>query len=86
MTTPGAIFETSLRMMPRLEAEESILAVNRAAVAAGTMDPSARARLTARWERQALPQPVEPQTANQARPLPHLGLGLELEEVPPRGE
>jgi hypothetical protein len=74
METPDAIFRSALQMMPRLEAEESILAVHRGAVASGTLESSARQALIGKWERRAAAPAAAPVAGPRA--LPDIGLGM----------
>jgi hypothetical protein len=51
--TPLAVVRACLDMLPRLEAEESILAVNRTAVGSGTARRDRAQQVTRSWERAA---------------------------------
>lgn len=74
MTAPLALLRASMHMLPRLEAEESILAANRVAMGSGAMKPEDAQRVARGWERQAGASLIQP-AGSPPRALPHMGLG-----------
>lgn len=55
METPIVLVQAAVRNLPRLEAEESLLAATRASVGSGWMKRDDARAITTRWERVAHP-------------------------------
>lgn len=73
MVMPLRLLRAYDRMLPRLTAEESLLAARRASVASGFMPSGTTSAILREWMTQAFgPQPVRP--ANRAA-LGDMGLG-----------
>ena len=57
LSLPVGIFRAYVEMLPRLTAEESMLAAQRVAMGSGTIDESASKRIRRAWEELSNPRP-----------------------------
>lgn len=77
MMTPVAVVRAHVRMMPRLEAEESLLVAQRVALGSGSYKKDDARRLTHRWTNQARgPRISESAAAVNPRELAGMGIGF----------
>lgn len=73
--TPIAVIRSSAAMMPRLEAEESLLAAQRASVGSGTLKADDAKAIVRRWTEAARPD-RRPQAADPGA-LAAIGIGVQ---------
>ncbi len=74
MRMPTCLVLALLTMQPRLEAEESILAVNRIAVASGSLKEADANALQKQWGAAANPAGIERPKPQPAAALSNLGI------------
>jgi hypothetical protein len=76
METPLAIVRASSRMLPRLEAEESLLATQRTAVGTGSLSKDDRQAVVRRWARQVDIPATQAVRTKDPGALAAMGIGL----------
>ena len=84
MTIPTAIVRSSIAMLPRLQAEESILAVNRTALGSGSLAKDDARALSRTWSKAAnggQEQPAIRISTDDPAKLKDLGIGVKRGKV-----
>lgn len=85
MHTPLAIVRSALKMLPRLTAEESIMASNRMLVGSGAASPEDARAMHRDWSRDATPPRQQSKAKATPKDLSAIGIDYQVVERP-RGD
>lgn len=78
--TPDPLVQAHIAMLPRLQAEESLLAVKRAQIGSGLLEAAQQRSTFAAWEQLASPTPEKP--ARRGNPDVLLQHGFRVIRIP----